>query len=170
MQADLGVDENLLPGGHAVGEQVGGGVGRALDQAEADRSELVVAYGRARPPDGLAVERQLGPNCWQSFCRAVEVQKHHPAGRPTERVHPRHCLLAAVAALLKMYGRPDPADLVGDGPLVGVEPDPGPAGGSLADARGEPSGTWAHEAVRIAAGRPRIGLDTDERTIPNEIG
>ena len=42
--------------------------------------------------------------------------------------------------------------------------------GALADAWGEPSGTWAHEAVRIAAGRPRIGLDTDERTIPNEVG
>jgi len=42
--------------------------------------------------------------------------------------------------------------------------------GGLVDAWGEPSGTWAHEAVRIAAGRPRIRLDTDERTIPNEVG
>jgi tRNA-modifying protein YgfZ len=31
-------------------------------------------------------------------------------------------------------------------------------------------GTWALEARRIAAGVPRIGLDTDHRTIPNEIG
>ena len=29
---------------------------------------------------------------------------------------------------------------------------------------------WAYEALRIAAGVPRIGLDTDHRTIPNEIG
>jgi folate-binding protein YgfZ len=29
---------------------------------------------------------------------------------------------------------------------------------------------WAHEALRIAAGRPRIGLDTDHRTIPHEVG
>ncbi len=35
---------------------------------------------------------------------------------------------------------------------------------------GDPSGTWALEALRIAAGRPRIGLDTDARTIPNEVG
>ncbi|MFT4298423.1 MAG: folate-binding protein [Aeromicrobium sp.] len=35
---------------------------------------------------------------------------------------------------------------------------------------GEPVGLWAWEAARIAAGRPRIGLDTDERTIPNEAG
>jgi tRNA-modifying protein YgfZ len=32
------------------------------------------------------------------------------------------------------------------------------------------AGTWALEARRIAAGVPRIGLDTDHRTIPNEIG
>ncbi|MGI8457783.1 MAG: YgfZ/GcvT domain-containing protein [Propionibacteriaceae bacterium] len=32
------------------------------------------------------------------------------------------------------------------------------------------AGTWAYEAVRIAAGVPRFGLDTDERTIPNEVG
>lgn len=31
-------------------------------------------------------------------------------------------------------------------------------------------GVRAWEALRIAAGLPRIGLDTDERTIPNEIG
>lgn len=31
------------------------------------------------------------------------------------------------------------------------------------------AGTWASEAVRIAAGQPRIFLDTDERTIPNEV-
>lgn len=31
-------------------------------------------------------------------------------------------------------------------------------------------GTWALEAARVAAGVPRIFVDTDERTIPNEIG
>lgn len=36
--------------------------------------------------------------------------------------------------------------------------------------RGEPSGLWAWEALRIAAGIPRIGRDTDQRTIPNELG
>ena len=33
-----------------------------------------------------------------------------------------------------------------------------------------PAGTWAYEALRIAAGVPRIGIDTDHKTIPNEIG
>ncbi|NNG20746.1 folate-binding protein YgfZ [Naumannella sp. ID2617S] len=39
----------------------------------------------------------------------------------------------------------------------------GVAGGQLA-------GLWAYEARRIAAGVPRIFLDTDHRTIPNELG
>jgi folate-binding protein YgfZ len=33
-----------------------------------------------------------------------------------------------------------------------------------------PAGIWAHEALRIAAHRPRSGLDTDHRTIPHEVG
>ena len=33
-----------------------------------------------------------------------------------------------------------------------------------------PAGQWAHEALRIAAGVPRVGIDTDARTLPNEIG
>jgi len=32
------------------------------------------------------------------------------------------------------------------------------------------AGLWAYEARRIAVGVPRIGLDTDHRTIPNEVG
>ena len=35
---------------------------------------------------------------------------------------------------------------------------------------GSPAGVWAYEALRIAAGRPRLGRDTDHRTIPNEVG
>ena len=31
------------------------------------------------------------------------------------------------------------------------------------------AGIWASEALRIASGMPRIFLDTDERTIPNEL-
>jgi len=40
------------------------------------------------------------------------------------------------------------ADVVGDRPLAG---------------------TWAAEALRVAAWRPRLGLDTDHRTIPHEL-
>ena len=32
-----------------------------------------------------------------------------------------------------------------------------------------PAGLWAFEALRVAALRPRIGVDTDDRTIPHEV-
>lgn len=35
---------------------------------------------------------------------------------------------------------------------------------------GDPVGLWAWEALRIEAGLVRVGLDTDDRTIPNEAG
>lgn len=37
-------------------------------------------------------------------------------------------------------------------------------------AEGEPVGTWAFDALRIGVGVPRIGVDTDDVTIPNELG
>jgi folate-binding protein YgfZ len=42
----------------------------------------------------------------------------------------------------------------------------------LAQAAGDGvwAGTWAYEALRIARGEPRLGLDTDHRTLPNEVG
>jgi folate-binding protein YgfZ len=33
-----------------------------------------------------------------------------------------------------------------------------------------PAGTWAYEALRVAARRPRLGFETDHRTIPHEVG
>ena len=33
-----------------------------------------------------------------------------------------------------------------------------------------PAGVWTYEAHRVAALRPRLGVDTDERTIPHELG
>ena len=40
----------------------------------------------------------------------------------------------------------------------------------LSAVAGTPVGIFAWEALRIASGIPRFGLDTDERTIPNEVG
>jgi folate-binding protein YgfZ len=40
----------------------------------------------------------------------------------------------------------------------------------FAEAAGPACGMWAFEALRIARGEPRLGLDTDVRTIPNEAG
>jgi hypothetical protein len=41
---------------------------------------------------------------------------------------------------------------------------------AYAEAAGPACGLWAYEALRIARGEPRLGLDTDHRTIPNEVG
>jgi tRNA-modifying protein YgfZ len=42
--------------------------------------------------------------------------------------------------------------------------------GRLTRAGVRPAGVWAYEAHRVAALRPRLGVDTDERTIPHEVG
>ena len=34
----------------------------------------------------------------------------------------------------------------------------------------EPAGTWAYEALRVAAAVPRLGQETDHRTLPHEVG
>ena len=34
----------------------------------------------------------------------------------------------------------------------------------------QPAGIWAYEAHRAAGLRPRLGVDTDDRTIPHEVG
>ncbi|HET9501672.1 MAG TPA: folate-binding protein [Marmoricola sp.] len=41
---------------------------------------------------------------------------------------------------------------------------------AYAEAAGPAAGMWAFEALRIARGEPRFGIDTDHRTIPNEVG
>jgi tRNA-modifying protein YgfZ len=38
------------------------------------------------------------------------------------------------------------------------------------DRTGPPAGVLALEALRVAAGRPRLHIDTDHRTIPHEMG
>jgi hypothetical protein len=40
----------------------------------------------------------------------------------------------------------------------------------LRDAGAAPAGIWAFEAARVQARRPRLGFETDHRTIPHEIG
>ena len=40
----------------------------------------------------------------------------------------------------------------------------------LTAAGATPAGLWAYEALRVADRRPRLGLETDHRTIPHEVG
>jgi folate-binding protein YgfZ len=41
---------------------------------------------------------------------------------------------------------------------------------ALEQAGAQPAGMWAYEALRVAGHRPRLGLDTDHRTLPHEVG
>jgi tRNA-modifying protein YgfZ len=41
---------------------------------------------------------------------------------------------------------------------------------TFAEAAGPAAGLWAYDALRIERGEPRFGVDTDHRTIPNEVG
>src|SRR4051794_3707467 len=41
---------------------------------------------------------------------------------------------------------------------------------ALESAGAAPTGIWAFEALRVAAHRPRLGVDTDHRTLPHEVG
>jgi folate-binding protein YgfZ len=56
------------------------------------------------------------------------------------------------------------------GPYAGYELIPRDRLTAYAEAAGPPAGIWAFEALRIARGEPRLGIDTDARTIPNEAG
>jgi tRNA-modifying protein YgfZ len=71
----------------------------------------------------------------------------------------------------------EPRVASGGDELAWVDPWPGGLGrevflprGSVAEVVREPAGLWAYEALRVAAHRPRLGFETDHRTIPHEVG
>jgi folate-binding protein YgfZ len=57
-----------------------------------------------------------------------------------------------------------PADFVGREVFVATD------GLGARMAAGRPVGTWALEALRVAAAVPRMGCETDHRTLPHEVG
>jgi folate-binding protein YgfZ len=63
-----------------------------------------------------------------------------------------------------------PASLLPDLPYSGYSFIPRKDLVAYAAAAGPACGMWAFEALRIARGEARLGLDTDHRTIPNEAG
>jgi tRNA-modifying protein YgfZ len=58
----------------------------------------------------------------------------------------------------------DAADLVVPRDLLGEVAD------RLTGAGAAPAGLWAYDALRVQARRPRLGVDTDHRTLPHEVG
>ena len=75
--------------------------------------------------------------------------------------------VADVTAELAVTWRPS---ATAEGPYAGYEFVPRDQLTTYAEAAGPACGLWAFEALRIARGEPRLGLDTDHRTIPNEAG
>jgi folate-binding protein YgfZ len=92
-------------------------------------------------------------------------------------------------AVLAAAGVPVPEAAYGCAPLTGGGfvrrmPWPGRAAADLLVPRGDragwaerltaagarPAGSMAFEALRVESGTPRLGLDTDDRTIPHEVG
>ena len=83
--------------------------------------------------------------------------------------------LVAFLESMRFMTRVEVADVSSELAVVGLrdltwELRPRTSHASLPDELGAPVGTWAWEALRIAAGVCRVGVDTDERTIPNEAG
>jgi hypothetical protein len=104
--------------------------------------------------------------------------------------------VADVTADFAVLGEPVDAESAPGEPLAWRDPWPGPVGDTTAyglvaghpgagrrwrelivpragldDAVGDRplAGTWAAEALRVAAWRPRLGFETDHRTIPHEL-
>ncbi|GAA2126866.1 folate-binding protein [Nocardioides bigeumensis] len=79
--------------------------------------------------------------------------------------------VAEATSELAVTWRPrDGTDPVDGGPYAAYELVPRDQLATYAAAAGPAAGLWAFEALRIARGEPRLGLDTDHRTIPNEAG
>ncbi|MDF9715003.1 folate-binding protein YgfZ [Nocardioides sp. ChNu-153] len=75
--------------------------------------------------------------------------------------------IADVTADWALTWRPSSA---GEAPYSAYELVPRDQLEAYAAAAGPACGLWAFEALRIERGEPRLGLDTDHRTIPNEAG
>ncbi len=74
-----------------------------------------------------------------------------------------------LAAGLEAAARVSPGPFGGIDLIVARDLLPGMAG-DLVRRGAAAAGMWAFEALRIAARVPRLGLDTDHRTIPHEVG
>ncbi len=127
-------------------------------------------------PDVLAYLRKM------QFLKRVEPADVSPEWAVLSIVGPQ------TAAVLEQAGLPVPpalrAEALDGGGFVRRMSWPGPDAAdllvpmsrrdgmlaALAAAGAQPVGLWAFEALRVEARRPRLGFETDHRTIPHEIG
>jgi len=111
--------------------------------------------------DEFAVLSVLGPDTAEVLTAAgVPTPTGAPAGRSAAAPLPG----GGVVRRARWDGVADAADLiVGRTDLLSWWK-------RLRDAGAAPAGLDAYEAVRVASLRPRLGRDTDPRTIPHEVG
>jgi folate-binding protein YgfZ len=107
-----------------------------------------IEFGFSAADDGEAIVLHTEPGAGEGLAAYLEGMKFMSRVDVTERPD------------LAVLGLPGLATRVVERTAIGQ---------AVADL-GDPSGLWAWEALRIAAGVPRIGIDTDHRTIPNEVG
>jgi tRNA-modifying protein YgfZ len=104
--------------------------------------------------DDWSVYSLVGPACGQALAAAG-----------FSAPEPRHAVsLADGGFVRRSWWSPDAADLIV--PRAQAEE----TWAALVGAGLRPAGLWAYEALRVAARRPRLGFETDHRTIPHELG
>jgi folate-binding protein YgfZ len=148
---------------HMVVAHTGGTV--YLDTEPGDVPELLdylrkmVFWSKVEPRDAtgeLAVLSVVGPETADVLAKAgVDVP---------ERPHGAHALPDGGAVRRMSWPGADAADLLVPRAAQATWWD------RLAAAGARPAGTMAFEALRVEALRPRLRVDTDDRTIPHEVG
>ncbi|WP_435770505.1 CAF17-like 4Fe-4S cluster assembly/insertion protein YgfZ [Nocardioides sp. SYSU DS0651] len=170
--------------GSLYGEQ------RALDQGEGfvDLSHRDVV--RIAGPDRLSWLHSLTTQSFEDLAQGYWVTalvlspqghiEHGFTGVDDGEAFTAHTEPGRAAALIgflermKFMTRVDVADVTADVAVCwrprGYDLVPRDQLTAYAAAAGPAAGLWAFDALRIARGEPRLGVDTDERTIPNELG
>jgi len=122
--------------------------------------------------DGTALWAHVEPGAAEPLLKFLESMRF------MLRVEP--AAVSADYALLTLMGPKVGSEFAGDAAaaialpfgtdLIFPRPALADAAAGLRSAGAVLAGMWAHEALRIAGGRCRLGLDTDHRTIPHEVG
>ena len=120
-------------------------------------------------PQGHVEHAMYGTDDGESFTAHVEPGQAAPLIEWLDRMRfMMRVEVTDVTAEIAVTWRPS-ARQAGS-PYSGYEFVPREQLSAYAAAAGPAAGMWAFEALRIARGEPRLGLDTDGRTIPNEAG
>jgi hypothetical protein len=136
-----------------------------------------IEHHLALTDDGDALWAHVEPGTAGTLLAFLESMRFMLRVEPAD-VTDEYAVLTVTSALPEGT---QPALLAGPGTVAAVR---GPVGTDLLVARGHLqsaatkfadagltlAGMAAYEALRIAARRPRFGLDTDHRTIPHEVG